>query len=208
MTAFTFSAEQLRTAPLEVRRWAAGEIAHALTGIAAPRPETPPPAAPPEPAALVACTPGEALQILELIGGDPVVGRVFFELARGSAVDSGIAGLHVLRIADLMRHAGIADNAALVAGLSEIDRAFRQVRGGQPGNLFGFGDAGHLYVHEASQASIRRVWEELTRASAAADRPLAPGGVPAMVNFVPPQLGPSEDIAAHERASPRGDFPF
>jgi hypothetical protein len=208
VTAFTFSSEQLRTAPLEVRRWVAAEIAHALAGVAAPQPEMPRPPTQAEPPALAACTPGEALQIFELIGGDPIVGRIFFELARDNTVDSGMPGLHMLRIADLMRHAGIADNEAAVAGLSTIGRAFRQVRG-EPGNLFGLGDAGELYVHAATQASIRRVWEELIRARTAADRPTAPHAGPATPDFVPPHLGPSEDVATHDRhPSPKGNFTF
>lgn len=213
MTAFTFSAEELRTAPPEVRRWVAGKIAHALAGVAAAEPPTSRPATPPQATALAACTPGEALQMFELIGGDPTTGRIFFELARDSAVDSGMPGLHMLRIADLMRHAGIVDNEALIAALSAIDRAFRQVRGEQPGNLFRFGDAGQLYVHAATQAGIRQVWEELTRATAAADGPAAPDTVSAMPHFVPPHLGPSEEVAGHagyadRRASPPGNFPF
>ncbi len=209
MTAFTFSAEQLRTAPPDVRRWVANEIAHALAGIAAPQPEMPRPEPPSDTAALAACTPPQALQILELIGNDPIVGRLFFELARDSTVDSGMPGLHVLRTADMMRHAGLANNEALIAGLTAIDRAFHQVNGARPGNLFGFADAGHLYIHEVTQASIRRVWEELSRAGAAAERQAAPTPVPPPPSFIPPHLGPSQDIATHDGyVSPRGDFAF
>ena len=39
MTAFTFSVEQLRSAPPEVRRWFAGEITRSLGSIEAPHPE-------------------------------------------------------------------------------------------------------------------------------------------------------------------------
>ncbi|MGE5271970.1 MAG: hypothetical protein ACM3JG_20110 [Thiohalocapsa sp.] len=211
MTAFTFSAEQIRSAPPEVRRWIANEIAHALAGIAGPqsgmpRPEMLRPEQAPQPMALAACTLPQALQVFELIGGDPVAARLFFELGRDSTVPSGMPGLHVLRTADLMRHAGLAGDDALIAGLTAIDRAFRQVTGEAAGNLFGFVDAAHLYVHEMTQASIRRVWEELVQARAAAERQQADAAPPPIQGFIPPHLGPSEDVAAHAPPAPNGDY--
>jgi hypothetical protein len=194
VTAFTFSAEQLRSAPPEVRRWMAGEIARALSGIDMPHHEpargetrqTPP-------MALAACTLPEAMQLLELIGGDPTVMRLFFELARDSTVNYGHAALHVVRMADLLRNAGLAGEDRLLDGLATIDRAFRQVHGERAGSLFGFDEAGHVYLHETTRASIRQVWQELAGPQ----------------SFIPPHLGPSEDIAGHSTRPLSGaDLPF
>jgi hypothetical protein len=53
-------------------------------------------------------------------------------------------------------------------------------------------------VHETTHRSIHNVWEELMRLStqqnAAAPAPAEPT---ATFGFVPPVVGPSEDVAAH-----------
>ncbi len=58
MTSFTFSVEQLRSAPPEVRHWIETEIAAALSGLN--RLELGP--SEPHSAELAACTPEEALK--------------------------------------------------------------------------------------------------------------------------------------------------
>ena len=199
MTQFTFSVEQLRTAPPEVRRWIAGEIGRALGAVAMPQPE-----APRESMRLIGCALPEAGQLLELIGGDPVVTRLFFELARESGLASGLPGVHALPLADLLHHLGLAEEP-VIEGLTAIDRAFRQVHGAPAAGLFGFDDAGHVYIHEATQASIRRLWQELAQARAATER--EPVFRPAAGGFVPPRVGPSESVAGHA-APPRADGDF
>lgn len=197
MTAFTFSIEQLRAAPPEVRRWFSGEIARTLGAVEPPRPD----ARQAEAMTPAACTPAEALQIFQLIGDDAIATRLFFELAREVGIGANLPGLHALRMADLLHHVGLPGEDSLVGGLAMIDRAFRQVHGGDAGSLFGFDDAGHLYLHEMTQASIRRVWHELVEARAAAEREAAREVAPRQ-GFVAPHVGPSEDIAAHV-ATPR-----
>jgi hypothetical protein len=98
-----------------------------------------------------------------------------------------------MRIGDLLHHAGFAGTESLFAGLGAIDGAFHRVRGdgdagvGDSGSLFGFDDAGHLYIHEMTQASIRRVWEELVQAhaAAAAEREAAEMATPRFEGFAP-----------------------
>ena len=204
MTLFTFSVEQLRTAPPEVRRWVAAEIGRALGTVAMPQPE----GAPRESMRLVGCTVPEAVQVFEAIGGDPVVARLFFELARESGLASGLAGVQALPIADLLHHLGLAEDA-LIDGLTAIDRAFRQVHGEPAAGLFGFDDAGHVYIHEATQASIRRLWQELAQARATAEREPVFQPAPQPGSFSPRHVGPSENVATHA-AQPRspGDLPL
>jgi hypothetical protein len=205
VTAFTFSIEQLRSAPPEVRRWFAGEIGRALGGVEGPRPEMP---RHPEPTTLAACTAAEALQIFELIGNDAIATRLFFELARETLVGSSLPGVHALRMADLLHHVGLPGQDSLIAGLAMIDRAFRQIHGEHAGSLFGFDDAGHIYLHETTQLSIRRVWEELVQAHAA-EPEAAPEAAPRGEGFVAPRVGPSEDVATHAaRPLPGRDRPF
>ena len=77
MTSFTFSAEQIKSAPPEARRWMENEIAKALGGQAHEHDPSRMQAG-----ALAATTIDEAIQILNLISGNFVVAQVFFELAR------------------------------------------------------------------------------------------------------------------------------
>lgn len=210
MTAFTFSIEQLRAAPPEVQRWVASEIARALGAVGGQRPEAPQGGArQPQPMALAACSVPEAARVFELIGNDAVVARLFFELGRESTLSTSMPGLHAMRVADLLHHSGLSGQDALFDGLGAIDRAFRQVHGDHGGSLFGFDEAGHLYIQEMTQASIRRIWEELVQARAAAERESALEAAPRFEGFVPPRVGPSEDIAAHAGRPPAGtDLPF
>jgi hypothetical protein len=193
MTSFTFSVEQLRSAPPEVRRWFAGEIGRSLGGIEGPHPE--PHHA--EPMRLAACTAAEALQMFELIGNDAIATRLFFELSRESAFGTSLPGLQALRMSDLLHHAGLPGQESLIGGLTLIDRAFRQIHGDSAGSLFGFDKAGHIFIHETTQLSIRRVWQELVEARAAAERQTARETMPPSDGFVPPRVGPSEDVTTH-----------
>lgn len=81
MTSFTFSLEQVHSAPPEVRRWIENEIAAALGSLT--RSEHGP--SEPHSVELAACTPEEALKIFELIKGNFLLSQVFFELARDAA---------------------------------------------------------------------------------------------------------------------------
>ena len=205
MTAFTFSLEQLRSAPPEVRHWFAGEIARSLGSIEASYPEP----RHPEQAPLAACTAEEALQIFELIGNDVIPTRLFFELAREGAISTGLPGLHTLRMADLLHHAGLPGQESLIGGLTLIDRVYRQIHGDSAESLFGFDEAGHIFIHETTQLSIRRVWQELVEARAAAERHAARETMPRSDGFVPPRVGPSEDITTHAaRPLPGAKRPF
>jgi hypothetical protein len=78
MTSFTFSLEQLKAAPPEVRRWIEHEISAAL-GVLGRLDQGPSHA---HDASLAACTPEEALQMFEAIKDNFLLSQVFFELAR------------------------------------------------------------------------------------------------------------------------------
>jgi len=74
MTSFTFSVEQLKAAPPEVRRWVEHEIGAALGTLS--RFDHDPSQV--HSSALAACTPQEALQIFELIKDNFLLSQVFF----------------------------------------------------------------------------------------------------------------------------------
>jgi len=191
MTGFTFSAEQIRSAPPEVRRWVEHEIASSLAGIAVPTRDPPLHAA-----ALAACTPGEAAQLFELIKGDFLLSQVFFELGREPPDMPGMAPLHAVAVGDLLRHTRLGGIERLGQYFGAIDQAFRAIRHDPAATLFAFDQQGHVYVHDATCRSIRQLWEQLVAPPPSAvtiDR--ADGPIPA--GFAPPQLGPSEAVATH-----------
>jgi hypothetical protein len=110
MTSFTFSLEQLRSAPPEVRRWIENEIVAALGSLT--RSEHGP--SEPHSAELAACTPEEALRVSELIKGNFLLSQVFFELAREMPPLTGGPGpCHILNIGEIFRHTRLADEDRL-----------------------------------------------------------------------------------------------
>jgi len=196
MTSFTFSIEQVRSAPPEVRRWIEHEVTAAF---AAPnRSEHHPSQV--HAAALAVCMPQEAAQLFEMIKGNFLLSQVFFELARDMPNSHGVAPLHPLSIADILRHTRLGDGDRLVDCFTAINHAFQTIRDDPEVTLFGFDQRGHVFIHQATHDSIRQLWEQLFAAHApmASDPPLA--------GFTPPHLGPSEDIAQHPPGSASINF--
>lgn len=204
MTSFTFTAEQLRLAPPEVRRWAVQEIAQALA--AAERPSHDPSQV--RAAALAACTEEEALHVFTMIRTNFVLTQVFFELARDAAPGARVPPLHPLNTADILRHTRLAQGDGLIECFNVINEAFRQVRGVAEASLFGFDGHGHVYIHEGTHLSIRRVFEELLKPTPtapsvqAAEPPVASSAVPQFGTGEQPVRQPSaEDMAGAVRPS-------
>ena len=193
MTSFTFSLEQVRSGPSEVRRWIENEIAAtlaALTGFEHDPSQL-------HSAALASCTPEEASQVFELIKGNFLLSQVFFELAREIPNRSSAPPLHALNIADILRHTRLSDGDRLADCFTAINQAFQSIRNDPEAALFGFDQYGHVYIHETTHRSIRWVWEQLVAAHSPATGSPATAGERAPAGFTPPHLGPSEEIAQH-----------
>ena len=199
MTSFTFTAEQVRSAPPEVRQWMVRQIAQALA--IAERPSHDPSQA--QRAQLSACSVDEALQVFNLIRGDFLQTQVFFELARDAAPGRTAPSLHVLDMADILHHTRLRDGDALVETLEALNAAFRTVHRDPEATLFGFDTHGHVYVHQETHLSVRHLWEQLVRVAQQATAPVEP---PVMSGFAAPHLGPNEDVVSHalERPAAQG----
>jgi len=197
MTSFTFSLEQLKAAPPEVRRWVEHEIGAALGALG--RLDHDPSQV--HSAALAACTPEEALQMFELVKDNFLLSQVFFELARETPAGRAAPPLHALNIADLLRHTRLSDGDRLADCFTAINQVFQTVRNDSEAALFGFDQYGHVYIHETTHHSIRRVWEQLL----ATDQHAASRPAPLAMTF--PHVGPSEDIAGHAPTYPRAGNP-
>jgi hypothetical protein len=195
MTSFTFTPEQVRAAPPEVRQWMVHEIAQALS--AAQRPPHDPSQA--QRAALSACSVDEAQQILDRIRGDFLRTQVFFELARDSVPGRTAPLLHVLDATEMLHHTRLNSGEGLIESLETINAAFREVHRDPEATLFGFDDHGHIYIHQETHLSIRRLWEQLIESA-----PPAVASATPLPGFRAPHLGPNQDVASHVLERPAG----
>lgn len=152
MVGLTLSAEQVRNAPPEVRRWLEQELLASL-GLQPPSTE---PNAPP----LVACSTEEASKVLSLIQGMIPVLSVFFELGREGA-RTEIEGIEAFRLDDILRHTRLQNLEQVVACLDSIDEAVGQVRGDLQATFYGLDSRGHCFVAERTQRSIARLWQQM-----------------------------------------------
>jgi hypothetical protein len=134
MTSFTFSAEQMRSAPPEVRRWIEREVTATLAALS--KSEHDPTHL--HSAALAACMPQEAAQLFEMIKGNFLLSQVFFELARDTPNSLGAAPLHPLSLGDILRHTRLSDGDRLVDCFTAINQAFQTIRNDLEATLFGY----------------------------------------------------------------------
>lgn len=168
MVGFTFSAEQIKAAPPEVRRWMEAEIVKALAGgihvATGPAPDSitlNSEAVDSLRRALAAGTAGEMQDTFKRVSGTSIVARVFFELARDTGLTAGGAPLHVVNIVDVMRHLQFVEAQQVLACLDAINQAFQQVRRDPQASLFALDDAGHIFLHELTYHGIRQMWQQL-----------------------------------------------
>jgi hypothetical protein len=207
MISFTFSAEQVKSAPPEVRQWIENEVAASFVALTRAHSEPPPGHS----AELASCTLEEAARVLELIRDDIATTHVFLELARETPAGNNVPPLRALNIADILRHTRI-NGGRLVDCLSAISQAFQQIRNDPEAALFGL-DQSHLYLHEATHRSIRALWQQLVQMQApsrtAATAPTALPGIGFMPPYVTsPQNPPVPEVAIPARAPLTGSVPL
>lgn len=165
MASFTFSAEQIKSAPPDVRRWMESEIIRALTGGPAAVGEAPnPESAEGLERALAAGTAGEMQETFKRIAGNSIMARVFFELARDTGFAASGTAFHVVNLVDVMRHLQLVEAQQVLTCLDAINQAFQQVRRDPQASLFALDEDGHIYLHQLTYHSIRQVWQQLVAA--------------------------------------------
>jgi hypothetical protein len=197
MISFTFSLEQVKSAPPEVRRWIEREATAALAALNRPEPDL----SHPHSAALAACTVQEAAEVYELVKSNFLLSQVFFELARELPGSPSAAPLHALSVADMLRHTRLANGDRLVDCFSAITQAFRTVRNDPEASLFGFDQYGQVWIHQTTHESIRELWGQLIHLQPPiAETSTMATTVPALAAFTPPHLGPSENVVQHAPA--------
>lgn len=152
MVGITLSAEQIRTAPPEVRRWLEQQLALSL-GLQLPES----PSHPSRPH-LVACSFEELSEVLSLIRGMLPVVNVFFELGREGG-SLGAQGVEAFPLVDILRHTRLHTLDQVVACLDTIDEAVRRVRGDASAAFYGLDSRGYCFVAEQTQHNIARLWK-------------------------------------------------
>lgn len=193
MISFAFTADQIRAAPPEVWRWLETEIVRALREAAGARPE------PAHANELAACADDEALATFDLLQRDFTTAHVFLEFGRETPLPNSPRPLHAFAIAEFRRKLRLTDDG-LAACFAAINQVFMQVRNDPDSVLLGLDRSDHVYVHETTHASLRVLWERLAGIEADAETPSGRASAP--FACVPPHIGPSEEIAAHQDTAP------
>jgi hypothetical protein len=172
MTGILLSAEQVRSAPVEVRSWLRG-VLEAELGWEAHEIEA-------AGTAVAACSPEEAEQILDRIRDDYLSTQVFFELGRDQPPAAGRGDLHRASFLDIARHTRVADFQQLSSCLETITAAFREIRRDPDSNLFAFDQRGGLYMHAVTHQSIARLWHAIVARQPSAQSPAEARSAPPM----------------------------
>jgi hypothetical protein len=177
MVDLVLKAEQVRSAPREVKDWIGMILMEELALESGPvhRDEH---AGEPK---LAECSPEEAGLVLEQIRDDYLACQVFFELCRDTTrARAEGSELHRIAIQDILRHTRLGDAQHLAACLDRISEAFQAVRRDPDAALFAFDRTGGLYVHETTRRSIKALWQALvmSRLPSASELPgmAAPAG--------------------------------
>jgi|EndMetStandDraft_5_1072996.scaffolds.fasta_scaffold179767_2 hypothetical protein len=160
MVGITLSAEQIRSAPPEVRRWLEQQLALTL-GLNALQP----PQAQASRPHLVALNVEQTLQVFSLIQGMLPVSNVFFELGREGA-SVAVRGIEAYALIDILRHTRLQRLDQVVACLDAINDAVKRVLGDANAAFYGLDDRGYCFIAEQTQRSILRLWKHVTGESA------------------------------------------
>lgn len=151
MVDIMLSAERIRTAPVEIRRWIENEIAASL-GLAHPAPK------PVAHDRVVTCSNDELSQVLEMVQGMPPVVHVFFELGRSGA--RHLPGdVEMRELAEIAQHARLEGVPQVIACLKIINDACRNIRGDEHGLLCAVDEEERCYVTSATSQLIRDLWQ-------------------------------------------------
>ena len=122
MIGITLSSEQIRSAPVEVRRWIEREVMTSLGLQAAPAEDGK------HGEHLAACSEEQAAAILSQIQGVLPAVNVFFEFGRQGAI-FGQSNIEAFRLLDIAHHTRLPDVAQVVACLDLINQAFGRACG-------------------------------------------------------------------------------
>lgn len=166
MVGITLSAEQIRKAPPEVRRWLEQELLISF-GLQ-------PPSAEAGSIQLTSLSVEDAAKVLSLIQGIIPAVNVFFELGREGA-SVGMPGIEAFRLVDILRHTRLQSVDQVVNCLDTINQALSRVRGEGVASFYELDDQGFCVITAETQRSILRIWHQLV-VERELERPASPIG--------------------------------
>jgi hypothetical protein len=162
MIGITFTTDQIRNAPKEVRQWVEHEVIAVLSlssGLAAATP-TPKPA---QTAQLVACSMHEVAAVLSHIQGMWPAIDIFFGFAR-PAISFGEPPVILYRLIDMLNHTKLESIEQVVTCLEAINQALARVQHDANAKFCGFDGEGHCFIAPETQASIAQLWQSVIAA--------------------------------------------
>lgn len=157
MIGITLTADQIRTAPVDVRQWIEREVVTSLgLQIQTPRETS-------EMERIAVCSLQELTAVLSLIQSIFPAVNVLFELGRqGVTVADG--KLVASRLSDIMHHARLQGADQVVSCLEMINEALHRVRGTmEESKLCALDSEGHCLVATETQQNILLLWQEVIR---------------------------------------------
>jgi len=155
MVGLTLSAEQIRSAPQEVRRWLEQEIMRTL-GLQPGHEFAAQAATPP----LAACNLEETRDILSLVQNMLPVVSVFFELGR-EAHSIPVRAMRAFNLSDIQRGSRLHAAQQVIECLDILSQAMRQVKSDAEATFYGLDNQGHCLIAESTMRSILRLWQEI-----------------------------------------------
>lgn len=157
MIGITLSADQIRSAPAEVRRWIEHQVLAGL-GLAADAP--PQPSLPVQSAHVVALTAEDAAKVLAQIERMLPAVNVFFEFAR-PGVSLGQPPVMMIRLIDILHHTRLQNIGQVMACLEMINRALIEIRRDSSVRFCAFDNEGHCLIAPETQRAVASVWQSV-----------------------------------------------
>lgn len=155
MIGITLTADQVRNAPIEVRRWIEREVIASLR--LAPQP---PASSPPNGARLASCTEEEIAAIFARLRGLPVALSVLFEF-RQPGIAFGNPPVKCFRLMDILHNSRLDSIEQVMTGLDAINAALAELRGDPGAHFCDFDNEGHCFLAPDTQASIAKLWHDV-----------------------------------------------
>lgn len=155
MIGITLSSEQIRNAPVEVRRWIEREVTTSL-GLLASQAN----GANSHGEHLAVCSEEDAAAVLSQIQGVLPAVNVFFEFGRQGAI-FGQPNIEAFRLIDIAHHTRLPDVAQVAACLDLINQAFGRVTGDASAKFCGFDREGRCFIAMETQQNILRLWQKV-----------------------------------------------
>ncbi|MGE0223792.1 MAG: hypothetical protein AB7F35_03680 [Acetobacteraceae bacterium] len=159
MVGLTLSAEQIRSAPPEVRHWLERQVAAIFAPSPAEEQHRPS-------HSLVACTIEEARAILHQIQDLLPVVTVFFELGREAPLVGG-QGIRAFSLHDIQVHTRLRGPEQVLECLDIINKADQRLRSDSSAVVSAIDPHGRCFVADATSRSILALWQEIVGARTA-----------------------------------------